>query len=156
MEDHSGTNIDDTLKSQVGTVSHYGEEASGMDPNSEERINSPNAQQDEVSLDGSEYERGSTDLLRRFRGLGLISNEESPVDHIREEGFDEQISQEPDGMMGGTAELLSTLAAIEADSKDESLRIVDEIEDEKEESNRDGIEITIKDIIWLEDLSQNS
>ena len=141
MEDHSETNIDDTLKSQVGTVGHNGEEASGMDPNSEERINSPSEEQDDVSLDGSEYERGSTDLLRRFRGLGLISNEESPVDLIREEGVDEQISQEPDGMLGGIAELLSALAAIEAEGQDESLRIVDdiykrtdEIEDEKEES----------------------
>ncbi len=116
------------------------EEASGYDRISEEPLDSPSEELDDVSPAEPEYERGSTDLLGRFRGLGLVPDEEPPSEHITEESGDEPIPLESDEHSTGTAELLSTLAAIAADEQDEARRIVDDInkqadQDEDEEAD---------------------
>lgn len=78
--------------------------------------------------------------MDRFNGLGIIPDEESPVEHITEESRDEPIPIKSDEVLGGTAKLLSALADIEsAGTTDETQRIVEdiyrlteELEDEEE------------------------
>ena len=116
------------------------EEASGYDPISEEPLDPPSEELEDVSPAEPEYERGSTDLLGRFRGLGLVPDEEPPAEHKTEESGDEPMPLESDDHNTGTAELLSTLAAIAADDQDEARRIVDDIknqadQDEDEEAD---------------------
>ena len=93
----------------------------------EETIETPSEELKDVSTSEPEYERGSTDLLGRFRGLGLVPDEEPPAEQITEESGDKQIPPESNGMLSGTAELLSALAAIDAESQDEARRVVDDI-----------------------------
>jgi hypothetical protein len=116
------------------------EEASGYDPISEEPLDSSSEELEDVSPAEPEYERGSTDLLGRFRGLGLVPDEESPAEHITEESGDEAAPLESDETLGPTAELLSALADIEADKHDDAPGIVDDIykqvdEDKDEEAD---------------------
>ncbi len=127
MEDRSEIKIDDATKSQIDADDQDEGKASGYDPISEEPLDSPSEELEDVSPAEHEYERGSTDLLGRFRGLGLIPDEEPRDEHTTEESGDEPIHPESDGMLGGTAELLSALAAIEGESQDEARRIVDDI-----------------------------
>ena len=138
MEDQSEDEFDKVFESQIEA------EASGNNAISEEVPEIEEAESIEPAP-----ERGSTDLLGRFRGLGLapeeeqqteaIPEEEPPAEHITEESEDETAPLESDGIPGGTAELLSTLAAIDAETQDEAQRIVDdiykkadEVEDEEE------------------------
>jgi hypothetical protein len=126
--------FDDARKSQIEA------EVNGYDPISEDLLDSSNEELDNVSPAEPEYERGSTDLLGRFRGLGLIPDEEPPTEHITEESGNAPIPLESDGTMGGTAELLSALASINAESQEEALRIVDDIykeEDQVEDEDAD-------------------
>jgi len=120
-EDQIEIEFDDATKSQIEA------EVNGYEPISGEPLDSPSEELEDVSPAEPEYERGSTDLLGRFRGLGLESVEEPLAEHITEESGDEPSPLESDGTLGGTAELLSTLASIEAESQDEALRIVDDI-----------------------------
>jgi hypothetical protein len=95
---------------------------------------------EELNASALEYERGSTDLLGRFKGLGLIPDEEPSVEHLPAESRDDQTLKTDDEKLGGTAKLLAALAEIEAaDTTDEAQRIVDNIhklaeglEDDKE------------------------
>ena len=138
MEDQSEGEFDKVFESQIEA------EASGYNAISEEVPEVEEAESIEPAP-----ERGSTDLLGRFRGLGLapeeeqqteaIPEEEPPAEHITEESEDETAPLESDGIPGGTAKLLSTLAAIDAETQDEAQRIVDdiykkadEVEDEEE------------------------
>jgi hypothetical protein len=120
-EDQSEIETDDATKSQIEV------EVNGYDPISEEPLDLPSEDLEDVSSVEPEHERGSTDLLGRFQGLGLAPVEESPAEHTTEESGDEPSPLESDGTLGGTAKLLSTLASIEAESQDETLRIVDDI-----------------------------
>ena len=141
MEDQSEDEFEKVFESQIEA------EASGYNAISEEVPEVPEVEEAE-SIEPAP-ERGSTDLLGRFRGLGLapeeeqqteaIPEEELPAEHITEESEDETAPLESDGIPGGTAELLSTLAAIDAETQDEAQRIVDdiykkadEVEDEEE------------------------
>ena len=65
MEDQAEIEFDDTTTAQIE------EEASGYDPISEEPLDSPSEELEDVSPPEPEYERGSTDLLGRLRGLGI-------------------------------------------------------------------------------------
>ncbi len=127
MEDQSEIEIDDTTKSQIDADGQDEEESRRSDPISAEPLDSPSEELEDVSPAEPEYERGSTDLLGRFRGLGLIPDEEPPTEPVKEESGDEPIPPESNGMLGGTAELLSALAAIDAESQDEARRVVDDI-----------------------------
>jgi hypothetical protein len=127
IEDQSEIEIADSIKSQIVADVQVEEEADGYNQISEDPLDSPSKGLDVVTPSEPDYERGSTDLLGRFRGLGLVPDEEPPAEHIPEESGDEPISPESEKMLGGTAELLSALAAIEADSQDKAQKIVDDI-----------------------------
>ena len=88
----------------------------------------PDEELEELSVSNSEYERGSTDLLGRFQGLGLVADEGTADENASEESVDE-ISPKPlDKKLGGTARLISALAEIEsAGTTEDAQKIVDEI-----------------------------
>jgi hypothetical protein len=69
----------------------------------------------------SASERGQTDLLGRFQGLGLAPAGDSIEEYEANEGEEEISFSETDEVLGGTAKLLSTLATIEiTDNVDEA------------------------------------
>lgn len=92
-----------------------------------------NEEKGDVSSIESTYERGQTDLLGRFQGLGLAPSNE-PIEEYTTNGDEEKKSiAETDEVLGGTAKLLSSLAQLETvDNMNEAQDLIDEIYKRKE------------------------
>lgn len=97
----------------------------------------------ELSEDQPEPDRGSTDLLGRFRGLGLTEGEDTPQEEISDAPLEEP--QEPEFLEPaperGSTDLLGRMSDLGLSEWDDapSTESFDEAQEELEEAAREGI-----------------
>jgi hypothetical protein len=116
MENQSNKDSDNASKTQI------------IDDDQDEEKVSGSGELEDVSTAERDYERGSTDLLGRFKGLGLLPDEESTIEHLSQDGSDDPALPESEKKLGGTAKLIAALADIEsAGTTEEAQKIVDDI-----------------------------